>query len=72
MELAHGLAHEIRQNRPVSVTVDVEFEAKIAEAVAARRPMIADLVRQAVDRELVALVDVELDAALRLAVCRDH
>ena len=47
MELAHGLAHEIRQNRPVSVTVDVELEAKIAEAVAARRPMIADLVRQA-------------------------
>jgi hypothetical protein len=34
----------------VVVTVDVELEARVAEAVAARRPMIAELVRQHVDR----------------------
>jgi hypothetical protein len=50
------------------VTVDVELEARIAEAVAARREVIAELVRQHVDRALVELVDVEVDAALeRLA-----
>jgi hypothetical protein len=33
----------------VSVTVDDELEARIAKAVAARREVIAELVREAVD-----------------------
>jgi hypothetical protein len=54
--------------RPVATTVDDALETKIAEAVAARRELLAELVRQAVDRQLVELVDSELDAALeRLA-----
>jgi hypothetical protein len=43
----------------VSVPVDVELEARVAEAVAAHREVITELVRQAVDRELVAPVDRE-------------
>jgi hypothetical protein len=38
----------------VGVTVDDAIEAKIAELVAARRPVLDELVRQAVDAELVA------------------
>ena len=50
------------------MTVDVELEGRIAELVAARRPMLEQLVRERVHAELVALVDRELDAALeRLA-----
>jgi hypothetical protein len=53
---------------PVSAPVDDELEARVAEAVAAQRELIAELVRQAVDRELVELVDQELELALeRLA-----
>jgi hypothetical protein len=45
----------------VTGTIDAMLEARIAELVEARRPVIEQLVRQAVDRELVALVDVELE-----------
>jgi hypothetical protein len=45
---------------PDAVVVDVE--ARIAELVEARRPALAELVHAAVNRELVALVDLELQA----------
>jgi hypothetical protein len=52
----------------VTADVDAELEQKIAELVAARREVLAEAVRDAVNAELVALVDRELDAALeRLA-----
>ena len=47
------------------MTVDVDVEARVAEAVAARREVIAELVRQAVDRGLVALVVLGLSARWR-------
>jgi hypothetical protein len=54
----------------VVVTIDVELEQRIAELVAARRPVLEQLLREAVDRELVALVD-QLDAALELLASSD-
>ncbi len=42
------------------VTVDAEFEQRIAELIAARRPLLEQPVRQAVDAGLMALVDAEL------------
>jgi hypothetical protein len=47
--------------RDVPATIEVDVEARIAEFVDARRPVLAELVRQAVDWELVALVDVEVE-----------
>jgi hypothetical protein len=38
-------------------TVDDALEARVAEAIAARREVIAELVRQAVDRELDAALE---------------
>jgi hypothetical protein len=55
----------------VTAAVDAELESRIAELAAARRPVLAELVRQAVDRELVALVDRELEAALERLHSRD-
>lgn len=43
---------------PAAELADVDVEARIAAAIAARRPLIAELVRQAVDRELVAILEV--------------
>ena len=42
----------------------MHLERLVAETVAVGRETIAELVRQAVDRELVVLLDPQLDAAL--------
>jgi hypothetical protein len=52
----------------VAVSVDVGLEARVAEAVAARRPILEQLVREAVDAELV---DRELNAALERLAARN-
>lgn len=44
--------------------MDVDVEARIHELLAARRPILEQLVRHAVDAEITALVDAELERTL--------
>jgi len=61
---AGGVVNSRRARVPAAATLD----ARVAELVAARRPVLEQLVAAAVDAELVRLVDVELERALdRLA-----
>jgi hypothetical protein len=55
----------------VAVVVDVELEQRIAELVAARRPVLERLVAEAVGRELVTLVEAELDRAVERLASRN-
>jgi hypothetical protein len=65
--MGHGVANvgngERCQNRRVPATVEVDVERRVAELVEARRSILAELVRQHVDRAIVELLDRELDAA---------
>ena len=58
--LPSGATNSVVDSTACPTRVLVGVEARIAELVIARRPVLEQLVRAAVDRELAALVDAEL------------
>src|SRR5262249_7965983 len=63
VRISSGVATPTRVRRRLGVVPELAaagLEARVIALVQSHRPQLAELVRQAVDRELVALVDAEL------------